>query len=509
MERKGKVHLVGAGPGDIGLLTIKGKKLLEECETIIYDRLVSPNMLTFVNEEAHHIYVGKIVGKHAINQDEINRIIVEEALKGKNVVRLKGGDPFVFGRGGEEIQELIKNEIPFEVVPGITSAIAVPEYAGIPVTHRGVSTSFHVVTGHRYENENGDYSDLEEELKVLAKVKGTLIFLMGIGNIKFIVDTLMANGKPSNTPIAIIEKGTTINQRVTKAELMNIVDIAKEREVKAPAIMIIGDVVNLNFIDDKIELLNGKRIGITGTPKTTEKLQKEVEKLKGKAVNLSFSKVCEFQENAELIKALKHLNQYSWIVFTSPNGVELFFKQIKSSLIDYRHFANVKFAVVGDGTAETLKNNGFIADYKPNKFTTKSLGEGLSDIVLPNETVLLLRAEDASEELTDILDVKKINYREIKTYYLSKDFEKRSELLKEVNSLDYLIFLSKSGVDGFFENLEPKYLNLIKDTEIICIGEITAKTLEKYKIKNYIMPKKYCVSGIIELLKEKECINNE
>jgi len=466
-------------------------------------------MINFVNEKANHIYVGKDVGKHAIKQEKINEIIVEEALKGRNVVRLKGGDPFVFGRGGEEIQQLIKNEIPFEVVPGITSAIAVPEYAGIPVTHRGVSTSFHVITGHRYENEHGDYSDLENELKVLAKVKGTLVFLMGIGNLKFIVDTLVQNGKSPNTPIAIIEKGTTINQRVTKAELITIVEKAKEKEIKAPAIMVIGDVVNLNFITDKTEVLEGKRIGITGTPKTTEKLQKEVEKIKGKAVNLSFSKVCEFQDNTELIKALKHLNDYNWLVFTSPNGVDIFFKKAKDSLVDYRSFSKVKFAVVGDGTAEALKNNGFIADYKPEKFTTKSLGEGLSNIVLPNETVLLLRAEEASEELTDILTLRKVKYQEIKTYYLSKDFEKRTELLSEIDYLDYLVFLSASGVNGFYENLDAKYLNVLKNAQIICIGEMTAKTLEKYNVKNYIMPKKYCVSGIIELLKEKEGISDE
>ena len=284
MANKGKVYIMGAGPGDLELLTLKGKRAIEEADCIVYDRLINPRILDFAKKDAEMIYLGKGNTEGGVIQDEINRTIVTKALEGKTVARVKGGDPFVFGRGGEEIQSLFDNGISFEVIPGITSSISVPAYAGIPVTHRGVARSFHVFTGHTMED--GTWHNFE----AIAKLEGTLVFLMGIKTLPIIVNDLVKNGKDPKTPVAIIEKGATADQRVTVGTLENIIEKAKERKIVPPAITIIGEVVNLRetfkWFEDKN--LFGKKILVTRDKNQAGEFSNKIEKMGGVAVELPF-----------------------------------------------------------------------------------------------------------------------------------------------------------------------------------------------------------------------------
>ena len=484
MDKNGMVYLVGAGPGDPELLTLKGKARLEECEVVIYDRLASDSLLDFVPLKSEKIYVGKEVGRHSFNQEAINQIIVEKALEGKRVVRLKGGDPFVFGRGGEEIMALQKAGIPFQVIPGITSAIAAATYAGIPVTHRGISRSFHVVTGHTKDTDN----ELVENFETLAKLEGTLIFLMGMGNLSRIVKELLRYGKDGNTPAAVISNGTTDQQKTVRGTLVTIEGKVKEENIAAPAVIHIGAVTELDMNAAKYGKLSGLKIGVTGTPKLTEKLTNQLRNEEAYADNLSFLYVKESEELAELKSAVESISEYTWIVFTSTNGVDLFFQYLKKIQFDYRKFSHISFAAVGIGTKAALLRQGFIADYMPEVYTTVSLATGLVKLLTKEDKVLIPRAANGSKDLTRILSDYLVPYTDIKLY---------SELI----DYDYITFASASGVEGFFKESGSLVLNTEK-TKIICIGDITAKKLREYGVTNYRIANDYSVPGLVDCIIE-------
>ena len=343
MANKGKVYIMGAGPGDLELLTLKGKRAIEEADCVVYDRLINPRILDFAKKDAEMIYLGKGNTEGGVIQDEINRTIVTKALEGKTDARVKGGDPFVFGRGGEEIQSLFDNGISFEVIPGITSSISVPAYAGIPVTHRGVARSFHVFTGHTMED--GTWHNFE----AIAKLEGTLVFLMGIKTLPIIVSDLVKNGKDPKTPVAIIEKGATADQRVTVGTLENIIEKAKERKIVPPAITIIGEVVNLRetfkWFEDKN--LFGKKILVTRDKNQAGEFSNKIEKMGGVAVELPFIEI----ESVLSKVTPKDLKEYSALLFNSPNGVREFMKKID----DIRFLAHLKIGAVGSKTKELLE----------------------------------------------------------------------------------------------------------------------------------------------------------
>ena len=311
----GKVYIVGAGPGDLELLTLKGKRCVEEADCIVYDRLVNPQILSLAQKKCELIYLGKGNTEGGVIQDEINRTIVEKALEGKTVTRLKGGDPFVFGRGGEEILALNEAEVEFEVVPGITSSISVPSYSGIPVTHRNIARSFHVFTGHT--SKEGTWHNFD----AIAKLEGTLVFLMGIKNLNLIAGDLIKYGKSPTTPVAIIEKGSTSKQRVVEGTLETIVEIAKEKKVVPPAIIIIGEVVNLRSEFNWFEKLPlfGKNILTTRDYKKSVEFAYEIEKLGGKATVLPLI-------NIEPLEIELDIKDAKAILFNSKNGVKTFFE---------------------------------------------------------------------------------------------------------------------------------------------------------------------------------------
>ncbi len=487
MNKNGRVYIVGAGCGDYDFITIRGKRLLEQCDTVIYDFLIDNRLLDFVSQNAERICVGKRAGCHSESQENINALLVKKAMEGKNIVRLKGGDPFVFGRGGEEIAALQMNSIEYSVIPGISSAIAVPELAGIPVTQRKVSRSFHVIAGHTAEDL------IPENMNLYARLDGTLIFLMGLKNIGQISEMLIHNGKSENTPAAVISNGAGEKQQIVRGKLKNIADEVKKQELRTPVVIIVGDTAEYNFMPTISLLLRGISVTVTGTKKFAAKLSDKLSVLGAEVNRLDYLNVVEYRDNAKFDDALRNLNNYYWLVLTSINGAEIFFKKLTDLGIDVRALSKIKLAVIGSGTAEVLKRHGIIADLVPEIYTSEALGKMLSCNVRKNQRVLILRAEKGSTELTEILDSNNISYDDIKVYDVFsnvKDFNN-----KEINT-DLITFASSSGVNAFFEN----GFKISSETKIICIGENTANTLKAHSIDHFIISATSNIDGIIETI---------
>lgn len=526
MNKKGFVSLVGAGPGDLELLTLKGEMRLKNCDVVIYDRLANQEFLNLVPDNCEKINAGKVVGSHLLPQNEINEIIVKKALEGKRVVRLKGGDPFVFGRGGEEVIRLKEEGIPFEVIPGITSAIAAATYAGIPVTHRGVSRSFHVITGHTREG-----GGLSLDFKNLANLEGTLIFLMGMANLSIITNGLLTHGKEKDTPVAIISNATTKKQKVVKGTLETIVRKVVESQIKAPAIIVVGKVVEL----DMACLYKEKdtiAVGINGTKRFIERLKNELEVQNVDVKVLYELEVKDFTNREEILSKIINIDYYSWLVFTSSNGVELFMEALKKNSVDFRKLSHIKMAVIGRGTYDTLNSYGFLADYMPDEFTVKALGEGICKLLGNRDKVLIARALRGSKELNEIFDRNNISYTDLSIYDLQiskEDIGKReginrlNDLSKgktsilldkeesdgslekknmELDNLDYITFGSSSQVEAFFRHLSLNELMKYPNIKLVSIGEVTSKTLECYGVKSYLTAKEASVSSIVSCIME-------
>ena len=498
----GKVYLVGAGPGDAGLLTCRGKELLEQSQVVVYDRLASNQLLDLVPNECKKIDVGKRVGNHPYLQSEINEILVQEAKNGYFVVRLKGGDPFVFGRGGEEIQRLIEEEIPYEVIPGITSAVAVPEWAGIPVTHRGVSQSFHVITGHTADDNEG----MAEDIKKLAKLNGTLIFLMGIGNLKRIITELLDGGMDDRTDVAIIENGTMPNQRVTKGKLASIVQIASEQNVEAPAIILVGNVAGLNFESQREIQKSGARVGVVGTSHMFSKMKQYMEQVGGNAISIGTTQV--------LAKECPSWNQFGsdlrtgefskvhgalWIVFTSSNGVKMFFSRLKEEHIDQRKLACFHFAVIGEGTGNKLQEYGYCADFMPSVYSGECFGEELAEQLHKDDQVYLPRAVSGSRELIHKLLQKTEHVVDMGIYDLNLKVD-ASDILDRLQSCDYLAFFNSSTVHEFMEQLEDK--SILSQLPIAVLGMKTEMELEKWGFTGQIISNSCQVEDLCNKIRE-------
>ncbi len=483
----GRVWLVGAGCGDYDLISLRGKALLEQCDTVIYDSLTDGRLLDFVPENAEKICVGKRSGRHSETQDNINRLLVEKASQGKNVVRLKGGDPFVFGRGGEEILTLKENNIEYGIVPGITSCVAVPELAGIPVTHRETARSFHVITGHTSENL------LPENMNAYAKLDGTLVFLMGLKKLPEITKGLIENGKPESTPAAVISSGASVGQRVLRSTLGRIAEEAEKECMETPAVIIFGEVVDFDFAQTVSLPLKNVTITTTGTKRFVSKLFSKFSKLGADVKRLDYLNIVEYRDNKNFDDALKGLSAYKWITLTSINGVEIFLNRLNKLGIDIRTLGNIRFAVIGSGTADVLSKRGIFADLIPDVYTSEALGNTLAGAVQKGERVLILRAEKGSAELTDILDRNNILYDDIKTYDVLSSSE---ELSGNEIAANFITFASASGVNAFFENGGK----ISENTRIVCIGDITANALVKYGISDFKISKTSNIEGITETI---------
>jgi len=499
MSKKGKVYLVGAGPGDPGLITVKGLKVLEKADTVIYDYLANPELLSHCREDAELIYVGKKGGSHTLSQEEINKLLAKKALEGKLVVRLKGGDPFLFGRGGEEIEELIKHDIPFEVIPGVTSAIAVPAYAGIPVTHRNFTSTLAIVTGHEAEGKEESRIDFS----ALAKL-GTLVFLMGVKNLPYIVGNLIKEGKSQDTPCAVIQWGTTPKQKLATGTLENIVDKVAEAGITAPAIIVVGEVVSLRekFKWFENKPLFGKRILVTRTREQASKLKEALVELEAQVFEVPTIKV-EYILNDETLTKLKELPKYDWLVFTSENGVLAFFSALAKLDLDLRFIANQKVAVIGPGTESALKKYFIKPDLIPEKdYTQEGLLSAFSSVDLKGKRVLLLRAKVAREVLPKGLAELGANVEILPIYETKLPEESKEKLISILRQgVDVITFTSSSTVENFFKLLERTEVELSKVLFAV-IGPITANTLRQYGFEPEIIAKENTIPGLVSAILE-------
>lgn len=543
------VYLIGAGPGDPGLITVKGLEFIKQCDTIIYDRLGTYQLLEMVKPDCRRIYVGKQAGSHYKKQTEINEILVEEGRKGNMVVRLKGGDPFVFGRGGEEVTALLEAGIPFQVIPGITSAVAVPEVCGIPVTHRGTSRSFHVITGHKRADgkvESSKENEFSKHLKpaenseftggnkfdegglddydYIRNQEGTSVFLMGLNRLPQIMERLVQTGAEENTPVAVISKGTMPGQSIVRGDIQSIADKVTEAKLESPAIIVVGENAALDFTAPNRGPLQNVHVGLVGTPKLREKMRVAIDALGGQSYSIVDMSVEQTEEKTRLRVALEHIEDYSWLAFTSQNTINLFFKWLREWNIDVRKLAHLKLAVVGAGTRDALKSEGYIADYVPDEYTTSALARGLANVMKDGERLLLPRAVQGSETMLDILDQGGVAYDEIPVYDV---VGRRMESIQYLNDLDVIAFVSASGVRGFLKVLDAEEngsdigqtLNsvdpcgahidhslrehsLMKNIRIAALGNVTEKALEKAGYHADIVPEVGDIEHLISSIGE-------
>lgn len=488
-NKMGKVYIIGAGCGNIDLLTLKGKRCIEEADCVVYDRLIDPKVLKLAKENAEMIYLGKGNTEGGVIQDEINKTLAKKALEGKVVARVKGGDPFVFGRGGEEIEEIVKYSIPFEIIPGISSSIAVPEYAGIPVTHRGLARSFHVFTGHTMEN--GEWHDFS----TIAKLDGTLVFLMGIKNLDLITGDLIKNGKNPKTPVAVIEKGTSENQRVTVGTLEDIVERAKSEKIVPPAITIIGDVVNMRetFKWFENQPLSGKKVLVTRDTNQSQEFSEKL-RIKGATVReLPFIKI----ENAYNFNE-KDLKNYSALLFNSPNGVKYFMENIK----DIRSLGHLKIGVVGAKTDELLREYKIIPDFIPEKYMGTELAKEVQNYTKENDKILFITSDISPANCEKWSEEYNRKFEKLVVYKTGKHIYSKDEVETVLNEIEYITFLSSSTVEAFNESIQGD-LKLLEDKKIVSIGPVTTKTLNELGYNVALEAKVFDVDGVIAVIGEK------
>ncbi len=493
-----KVYLVGAGPGDEQLITQKGLDALKKSDVIVYDRLANPSLLNYSRDDAELIYVGKASSDHTLSQEEINQLIVDKAKEGKMVCRLKGGDPYVFGRGGEEGQFLLENGLDFEIVPGITSAIGGLAYAGIPITHRDYASSFHVFTGH-FKSEDRDHN-----WESVSKLKGTLVFLMGLSNIEKICESLIEHGYDKDQKAAVIMEATRPSQRVVTGTVSTIARIAREKAIKSPALVVIGGVVNLHGqLSTPLDgYLNGKKVLVTRARKQSSDMVSKLKSEGADVLELPAIKINEIVSDEEFTEVSKNLSNYSHIIFTSVNGVKIFMDKLFENNMDSRKLASAKLVAIGPSTAGELKKYGLIADLLPPKYVAESVYETIKDSLDENSSVLIPRAKNARSYLIDVIGK---DHRVDELLLYSADPEEVDlsviEQIKE-SEIDYVTFASSSTVKNFFDMINKNDIDISCFREFISIGPVTSKTLRDYGIENYKEASEYTIDGIISEIKK-------
>lgn len=498
----GMVYLVGAGPGDYRLISMKAVDCLKMADVVVYDRLADDRILRWAPEDAEYIYVGKASSNHTMKQEDINQLLVDKAKEGKCVVRLKGGDPFVFGRGGEEGLLLRENNLPFEIVPGITSAISVPAYAGIPVTHRAVATSFAVVTGH--EDPTKGKSNMRWEH--LATGVDTLVFLMGVANLPHITSKLIENGRSADTPAAVIRWGTKPEQRTLITTVGKAAEDVAKSGIKPPAIFIVGEVVklrdSLQWFDNLSQRpLFGKRILVTRARSQASKLTAKLENLGAEVLEAPAISMADPADNyAALDKAIDHVADYHWLIFTSANGVGRFFARLFKAGKDARALGYAKIAAIGSATAEKLKQYGLVADVIPQEYRAEGVVEALKGKLPPHAKILIPRAEEAREVLPDTLREMGAEVEVAPAYRTicgQVDGEALAAELKE-GRIDMVTFTSSSTVKNLVNIIGSA--EVLKGVKTACIGPVTADTAKSLGIEPDIIAKEYTIDGLVEAI---------
>ncbi len=490
---KGKVWLVGAGPGDRNLVTQRCLSCIREADAVVYDSLATDALLNEARRDAELIYAGKRASSHHLRQEETNALLIRMAKEGKRVVRLKGGDPFIFGRGAEEAQELLEAGIEYEIVPGVSSCYGAPAYAGIPVTHRDYASSFHVITGHEGSHKEKNVLDYA----TLAKEEGTLVFLMGLKNLPHIAASLIGHGKDPNTPAAVIQEGTTGRQKVAEGTLQDIAEKAEHAGIRTPAITVVGETVSLReaLAWYGTGALAGVRVLVTGTEKMARQ-QCRVLEAEGAEV-ISFSLIYTEPLITEAFQAaMGELDRYSWAVFTSSNGVDIFFDCLLESGKDIRCLAGLKFAVIGEGTKKALAAKGIRADFVPTRYSSRDLSREWVPTLTEGDQVLLLRAEEASEELNRALREAGIRYQALSVYHTAVDMRKSEELNRILPQVDYVTFASASAVKAFAAMTDGGNMK----AKAVCIGPVTEKAAEAAGIRVHRSAVEYTAEGIRDVL---------
>jgi uroporphyrinogen III methyltransferase/synthase len=499
--KTGKIYLVGAGPGDPGLITVKGVEVLREADCIVYDFLANRRLLEHARPGAETIYAGKKGGSEAAAQEEINGIIIEKALRGKTVVRLKGGDPFIFGRGAEEAEEIASAGVPFEVVPGVTSATAAPAYAGIPLTHRDLASSVTFITGQE--------DPLKERPNIawdrLSTGRGTLVFLMGWKNLRFIARKLIENGWDPATPAALIRWGTMTRQRTVETNLGGMVEAAEAARIRPPVITVVGEVVRLrerlNWFEGKP--LFGRRVLVTRAAEQAGAFTRLLEAEGAEPVVLPVIKTVPPRTRAPLDRAIKRLSGYDWIVFTSANGVRYFFERLYGLGRDVRELKGLKVCAIGPKTGEAVEALGIRVDLTPREFKAEGVIEALGRRRIRGKRFLLPRALKAREVLPEEIRRLGGTIDVVPTYMTVRPAKEAREvrgLLLE-GSIDAVTFTSSSTVANFVSLFRKAEVpGLLEKTRVACIGPVTAKTAEGCGIRVDIMPKDYTIEALVEAM---------
>ena len=495
MNKNGIVYLIGAGPGDPGLFTIKGKECLEKANVVIYDYLVNPALLEYAQEKAEKIYVGKERKSREIPQEQINQLLINKAKSGNIVARLKGGDPFIFGRGGEEAEALAKSQIPFEIVPGITSASAVPAYAGISLTHRDFTSSFIVATGH--EDPTKEKSNLSWE--ALAKT-GTVVFLMGVTKIEENMKRLIEFGKPPQTPVAVISWGTLPKQQTITGTIAEIGKKVKEKRVKPPGIVVVGEVVNLretiNWFETKP--LFGKKVLVTRARNQASVAVKLLEEQGAEAIEFPTIEIVPPESWDELDRAIDSLNTYDWIIFTSVNGVLFFLERLKKNRKDLRELKGIKIATIGEQTAKSVENLGLDVDIIPNDYRAEGIVQSFRAIDMKAKRILIPRAKEAREMLPVELARMGADVQIVAAYETKKPSSKKTEEIRELlkeGKIDIVTFASSSAVKNFLSIFDNDR-EILSKTVVACIGPITAEAFREFAIRPAIICKKYTIEEL-------------
>jgi len=507
MKSSGTVYLVGAGPGDAGLLTLRGAELLKRADVVVYDALVNPELLRLAPSAAEIIYGGKRARQHAIPQSDLNQLLIAKAREGKAVVRLKGGDPYVFGRGGEEAEELADAGIPFEVVPGVSSFVAVPNYAGVPLTHRGFASKLTLITGHEDPAKEASSIDWAQ----VAKTPGTKVIMMGTDRIGQIADTLTEHGMDPATPVAMVRWGTTGHQESIAGTLATIAGTAEKANIGPPTVAVIGEVVKLreklNWFERRP--LFGQRIVVTRSREQASQLSRLLQESGAEVLEIPTIKLEPPTHREALVDALLELNSYDWLVFTSPNGVTKFFEYFFKQFHDMRDLGGARIAAVGPATANKLKELHLQVDLMPDEATAANIAEEFSGFEsIENLKICLLRAEVANRELPDALEALGAIVDDIACYKTVPETEDRSGAASKLveSGANWITFSSSSTVEHFHSRFD--LLSLLKDfpqMKLASIGPETSKALAKLGLKPALEAKQHTIDGLVNgLLKSRK-----
>ena len=500
MTRKGKVYIIGAGPGDPGLITLRGVECLKRSDVIVYDYLVSPDILNHARGDARRIYVGKKGGDHTVTQEKLNQILVDEASEGNIVARLKGGDPFIFGRGGEEAEVLVAEGIPFEVIPGVTSAIAVPAYAGIPLTHRKFTSSVTFVTGHEDPTKKESSVDWETISRA-----GTVVFLMGVRNLDHIVDQLISHGRHPDTPAALVRWGTTPDQETVTGTLNTIVESARTRKISPPSIFVVGDVVSLRKDLDWYETkpLFGKGIVITRAKEQADDFAALLNERGARVILFPTISIVPPESYDALDQAVGSIATYDWVIFTSANGIRFFLNRFRELGRDIRDLKGIRICTIGPASASVLEEYGITVDVVPDEYISEGVVDALRRYDMKGKRVLLPRAEIARDVIPDGLAKCGAHVDVVTAYRTVNSKIDPTELfdLIERKKVDVITFTSPSTVSNFIDIIGssaalPGYI------KIACIGPVTEKAAKNAGFRVDIMHEPYIIAGLVDALEE-------